>query len=77
MYEAVQTVTAQAHQTPSGAGMLAVYRPLSLNPETGQAPDGSLEQPLVFIYGMDVRSGSYYSYNDVISLAKTDMIPCV
>ena len=76
VYETVQTVTAQAHQPPSGAGMLAVYRPLSLNPETGAQSAGSLEQPHAFITGMDVHSGRYYSHNAVIYLAKADMIPC-
>ena len=61
----------------AATGMLAVYRPLSVDPETGEEPNGSQEHPYAFIYGMDVHSGKYYSYNNHLYLAKSDMMPCV
>ena len=77
VYEVMQDVTAQEHQPPSAEGMLAVYRPLSVDPESGEASDGSLERPHDFIYGMDVLEGQYYRYNGIIYLAKADMPACV
>mgnify|MGYP000338003883 FL=1 len=40
VYEVVSAdgVTAEAHQPPDGEGLLAVYRPLSTDPETGETP---------------------------------------
>ena len=64
-------------QPPFAAGMLAVYRPLSMDPETGDEPDGSREHPFAFLYGMDVKNGSYYSYEGKLWLAKADMPACV
>ena len=63
VYEVMQEVTAIENQPPDAAGMLAVYRPLSVDPETGDEPDGSREHPYAFLYGMDVTKGSYYSYD--------------
>lgn len=77
VYEVIQDVTAQEHQPPSAKGMLAVYRPLSVNPESGEASDGSMEHPHDFIYGMDVWEGQHYLYNDTLYLAKADMPACV
>lgn len=77
VYEVMQEVTAIENQPPDATGMLAVYRPLSVDPETGEEPDGSKEHPFAFLYGMDVYSGKYYSYNDHLYLAKSDMMACV
>lgn len=79
VYEVVSSggVTAQEHQPPSAEGMLAVYRPLSVDPETGTEPDGTQENPYIFIYGMDVEKDSYYSYNGKLYKAETDMPACV
>ena len=79
VYEVVVSggVTAQEHQPPSAEGMLAVYRPLSVDPETGTEPDGTQENPYIFIYGMDVEKDSYYSYNGKLYKAETDMPACV
>lgn len=77
VYEVMQEVTAIENQPPDAAGLLAVYRPLSVDPETGDEPDGSQERPYAFIYGMDVYSGKYYSYNNHLYLAKSDMTACV
>lgn len=79
VYEVVSAdgVTAQEHQPPSAEGMLAVYRPLSTDPETGTEPDGTQDNPYIFIYGMDVEKDSYYSYNGKLYKAETDMPACV
>lgn len=77
VYEVQQPVTAQAHQPPGSTGMLAIYRPISVDPETGAEPDGSLENPCAFISGMDVHTGKHYSYAGKLYLAKADMLPCV
>lgn len=77
VYEVIQEVNSIENQPPDAAGMLAVYRPLSVNPETGEEPDGSKEHPFAFLYGMDVYSGKYYSYKNHLYLAKSDMMACV
>ena len=77
VYEVQQDVLSIESQPPFAEGMLAVYRPLSVNPETGEEPDGSKERPFAFLYGMDVHSGKYYSYNNHLYLAKSDMMACV
>lgn len=77
VYEVQQDVQSVESQPPFAAGMLAVYRPLSVDPETGDEPDGSREHPYAFIYGMDVHSGKYYFYNNHLYLAKADMPACV
>ncbi len=77
VYETQQPVTAQAHQPPGSTGMLAVYRPISVDAETGDEPDGSRDNPYGFISGMDVFGGSYYAFEGLLYLAKADMIPCV
>ena len=64
-------------QPPFAEGMLAVYRPLSVDPETGEEPDGSQEHPFAFLYGMDVTKDSYYSYEGKLWLARADMPACV
>ena len=77
VYEVMQEVTSLENQPPDAAGMLAVYRPLSVDPETGEEPDGSREHPFAFLYGMDVTKDSYYSYEGKLWLAKADMPACV
>ena len=77
VYEVMQEVTAIENQPPDATGMLAVYRPLSVDPETGDEPDGSREHPFAFLYGMDVTKNSYYSYEGKLWLAKADMPACV
>ena len=77
VYEVMQEVTALENQPPDATGMLAVYRPLSVDPETGEEPDGSREHPFAFLYGMDVTKDSYYTYEGKLWLAKADMPACV
>ena len=77
VYEVQQPVTAQGHQPPGSAGMLAIYRPISADPDTGDTPDGSRDNPYSFISGMDVFGGSYYAFEGKLYLAKADMKPCV
>ena len=62
VYEVVQDVTAQSHQTPASAGMLAIYRPLSLD-ESGAEHAGTLEDPIPWAYGIKIEQGKYYSHN--------------
>ena len=76
-YEAMQPVSAQAHQPPGSDGMLAVYRPISANPASGAEPDGSRENPLAYTGGMDVFSGKYYAFEGALYHARADMLPCV
>ena len=77
VFEVQQPVTAQVHQPPGGAGMLAIYRPLSVNAETGDEADGSRDSPLTYVRGMDVYTGKYYAFDGKLYLAKADMKPCV
>ena len=77
VYEVMQEVTSLENQPPDATGMLAVYRPLSVDPETGEEPDGSREHPFAFLYGMDVTKDSYYTYEGKLWLAKADMPACV
>ena len=67
-------IVSQAHQPPGSPGMLAVYRPMQ-NPESGA--DGSTDRPYEYVYGMDVDSGMYYTFEGKLYLAKADMKPCV
>lgn len=77
VYEVIQKVTALEHQTPDMIEMVAIYRPLSVDAETGDEPDGSLENPFTFILGMDVEKEKYYSYEGRVYQAKLDMPACV
>ncbi len=77
VYAVQQAHTSQAHQPPGSNGMLAVYRPISVDPGTGVEPDGSLANPYAYTHGMDVRNGKYYTFNGRTYLAKADMIPCI
>lgn len=71
LYRVQQDVDALEHQPPDAVGMLAIYRPVVI----GNA--GTLDDPIPFIYGMHVSNGLYYSYEDVVYLAMTDMPACV
>lgn len=79
VYEVVAAdgVTAEAHRPPNGEGLLAVYRPLSTDPETGETPTGTQDDPIPYIGGMDVVKYKYYSYNGKLYKAETDMPACV
>ena len=72
LYRVVQDNTIpQAHQPPHGEGMLAVYRPID------KSHEGTADDPIPWIYGMDCHEGTYYSYNGKTYLCKSDMLPCV
>ena len=79
VYEVVAAdgVTAEAHQPPDGEGLLAVYRPLSTDPETGETPTGTQDDPIPYIGGMDVEEGKYYSYNEKLYRANANLPACV
>lgn len=77
VYEVIQPVTSIASQPPNAAGMLAIYRPISVDAETGGTQSGAIDNPISFITGMDVSEGLYYFYNDKVYLAKANMTPCV
>ena len=71
VYRIVQAATAQEHQPPSAAGMLAIYRPLVLSAA------GDESDPIPFEYGMDAENGKYYSFGGKLYRCKADMKPCV
>lgn len=79
VYEVVSEggVDSQEHQPPSAEGMLAVYRPLSVDSETGESATGTIDDPIPWTYGMDCRKNKYYSYEGKTYLALMDMLPCV
>ena len=70
-------VTAEAQQPPNGEGLLAVYRPLSTDPTTGETPTGTQDDPIPYIGGMDVVKDKYYSYNGKLYLANANLPACV
>ena len=74
---AVDGVTAEAQQPPNGEGLLAVYRPLSTDPTTGETPTGTQDDPIPYIGGMDVVKDKYYSYNGKLYLANANLPACV
>lgn len=72
LYRVVQDNTTPIEsQPPHGEGMLAVYRPID------KSHEGTAEDPVPWIYGMDCHEGTYYSYNGKTYLCKQDMTPCV
>ena len=79
VYEVVAAdgVTAEAHQPPDGEGLLAVYRPLSIDSATGETPQGTQDDPIPYIGGMDVVKDKYYSYNGKLYQANLNMPACV
>lgn len=77
VYEVIQQVTAIENRPPDGEGLLAVYRPLSTDPETGTTPTGTQDDPIPYLDGMDVEEGKYYSYHDKLYLANANLPACV
>ena len=71
VYRVVRAVTPIESQPPHGEGMLAIYRPI----DTGHA--GTAEDPIPWVYGMDVKKNKYYSYGGVVYRAAENMMPCV
>lgn len=71
LYRVAQAVTPQEHQSPHDDGMLAIYRPIDKQHE------GTLEDPIPFVYGMDTKKDKYYSYNGKVYLCNLEMKPCV
>ena len=71
LYRVVTPHTSQAHQPPDAEGMLAIYRPVV------QESTGTKEDPIPYLYGMDVHTGLYYVYQGALWRAKVDMLPCV
>lgn len=71
LYRIVSAHTAAAHYPPDGEGVLALYRPIDV------VHAGTMEDPIPFVYGMDVTAGLYYSHENGLWLAKTTMTPCV
>ena len=71
LYRVVTPHTSQAHQPPDAEGMLAIYRPIV------QEATGTQEDPIPYLYGMDVHTGLYYVYQGALWRAKVDMLPCV
>lgn len=56
---------------PHGEGMLAVYRPI----DKGHA--GTVDDPILWEYGMNCYEGKYYSHSGKTYLCKQNMTPCV
>lgn len=75
VYEVAQDLTSSSVYPPNAAGVLALYRPLSV--EGSEPGDGTLESPYAFLSGMDCEAGKYYSYNGKVYKALQDMKPCV
>lgn len=71
LYRVVQAVTPQAHQPPDGEGMLAIYRPID------EQHEGTQDDPIPFVYGMDTEQGKYYSYSGKTYLCNLTMPACV
>ena len=76
VYEVIQQVTAIETQPPSAEGMLAIYRPLSIDSETGGEHAGTADDPIPWTYGMDCHKDKYYSHEGKTYLALMDMLPC-
>ena len=71
IYRIVSPHTAMEHYPPDSEGVLALYRPVDV------AHSGTADDPIPFVYGMDVASGLYYAYENEVWLAKVNMAPCV
>ena len=70
VYEVQQQTTASETYPPDAEGVLALYRPLSTD------GSGTIEDPYVWLYGMDVEAGVYVTYNGQTYKAKSPMKPC-
>lgn len=70
VYEVQQQTTASGVYPPDAEGVLALYRPLST--------DGSstIEDPYVWLYGMDIEAGVYVTYNGQTYKAISPMKSC-
>lgn len=75
VYEVVSEggVDSLEHQPPNAEGMLAVYRPLSVDSGTGDEPTGTIDDPIPWIYGMDVKGQKYYSYEGKVWLCTSEI----
>lgn len=71
VYEVQQQTTASEVYPPDAEGVLALYRPLSTD------GSGTIEDPYVWLYGMDVEAGVYVTYNGQTYKAISPMKPCV
>ena len=71
LYRVVRAVTPIESQPPHGEGMLAVYRPIV------EGHKGNKNDPIPWVYGMDVKKNKYYSYGGVVYRAAENMMPCV
>lgn len=72
LYHIEQNVQPIESQPPDAEGMLAIYRPVDIEHE------GTLDDPIPWVYGMNCYAGKYYSYNgNIYKVADGgDMIPC-
>lgn len=72
LYRVAQPVIPQAHEPPDMDGMLAIYRPID------EGHDGTLEDPIPWILGMDCVAGAYYSHKGAVYQVADggSMIPC-
>lgn len=61
----------EAQRPPGSPGMSAVYRPVV------SGHDGTLDDPIPWVYEMDCKEGKYYSNKGKIYLCTGDMSPCV
>lgn len=76
VYILMQDVRSQAHQPPDAAGMLAIYRPASVD-ASGNEPDGTLDNPIPLIMGMDTIKDKHYLWQGQVYLALQDAKPCI
>ena len=70
VYEVQQQTTSSDVYPPDAEGVLALYIPLSTD------GSGTIEDPYVWLYGMDVEVGVYVTYNGQTYKAKSPMKPC-
>lgn len=70
-YRIVQDVMPQEHQKPGSEGMLAIYRPIDLEHA------GTTEDPIPWVYGIDVEAEKYYSYEGKVYKAIQAQAPSV
>lgn len=71
LYRIEQNVIPLENQKPNSEGMLAIYRPINLTYE------GTLEEPIPWIYGMNCYKDKYYIYKQKVYKCSNDMIPCI
>ena len=72
LYRIEQDVKPIESQPPDAEGMLAVYRPVDIEHE------GTLDDPIPWVYGMNCYAGKYYSCEGAVYMVAEggDMIPC-